>query len=122
MHSYNYQSELYHYGVKGMRWGVKKSARVVSREKSLLQDFSNVKLSEIPSKQTQKGVGFVTKHIRSIRLSKKEYGHVIHEVMTSLTATQRKRKSFSKSIGDYVYTFVNREGDIPIIVNRKKIK
>ena len=46
----------------------------------------------------------------TIWLSAKEYGHVMHEVATNITEEQMNQSTFSKAIGDYVYTFANEGG------------
>lgn len=46
----------------------------------------------------------------TIWLPKKEYGHVMHEVATNITEEQMNQSTFSKAIGDFIYTFAN-EGD-----------
>ena len=43
-------------------------------------------------------------------LPPKEYGHVMHEVATNITKEQMNQSTFSKAIGDYVYTFANEGG------------
>lgn len=44
------------------------------------------------------------------RVSKQEYAHVMHEVATNITEEQMSQTTFSKAIGDYVYTFSNEGG------------
>lgn len=45
----------------------------------------------------------------TVFLPKDEYGKVMHEISTNLTAEQNSRKMFSKRIGDYIY-FVENNG------------
>lgn len=98
-----YQHNLYlaHYGVKGMRWGVRKSR------------FSSA------SKHAKIGLQFFAKkpsEFKDLRLPIKEYAHVMSEVATHATAEQRKLASFKKCIGKHVYTIVNNfDGTFRII-------
>lgn len=46
----------------------------------------------------------------TIRVSKQEYAHVMHEVATNITEEQMSQTTFSKAIGDNVYTFSNEGG------------
>ena len=77
----NTQQCLCHYGVKGMRWGVRKS---------------------------------------KLRISKKEYGHVLHELMTNMTTEQRGQKFVSKYIGDYLYKFRKEAEGIYDVIGKER--
>ena len=48
-----------------------------------------------------------SKDYKTIQLSKQEYAHVMSELATHLTATQRKQKVVTKAIGKYIYTIEN---------------
>lgn len=109
---YNHSPLLIHYGVPGMKWGVRRNKG---------KSFSNTKLSDLSYKQIQKGKKFVSKHIQDIKLSKKEYRHVISELMTHSTNDQRAKDTYKKNIGKYTYTVRNRQGDVPLILDKKKI-
>lgn len=92
MWAYRETPYLQHHGVKGMRWGVRKS------------DFSS------GSSHAKIGLQFFAKkasEFKTLRLPAKEYAHVMSEVATHATAEQRKMASFKKCIGKHVYTIVN---------------
>lgn len=78
----NTQEYLYHYGVPGMKWGVRKSKP---------------------------------------RISNKEYGHVLHELMTNMTVEQRGQKFVSKYIGDYLYKFSKETEGVYSIIGKERI-
>lgn len=48
-----------------------------------------------------------TSSIKTIFLPKQEYAHVMSEIATNLTETQKQQRIVSKAIGNYVYTFEN---------------
>lgn len=57
-----------------------------------------------------------------IRLNKKEYGHVMHELMTNITEGEKLKKYVWRPIGDFIYWFrKNDEGNYEI-VDRVSIK
>lgn len=55
------------------------------------------------------------------RISKKEYGHVLHELMTNMTTEQRAQKFVSKYIGDHLYKFSKEAEGIYTIIGKEKI-
>jgi hypothetical protein len=44
----------------------------------------------------------------TVTLPKKEYAHVMSEIATNLTAEQKQKSVFEKSIGKYIYTVENK--------------
>ena len=80
-----YHGELYHYGVKGMKWGVRKNryAKRPIRGKIGLQFFAKRASSR-----------------KTVRLSQSEYSHIMHEVATWITEEQ-KNSSISWLIVSY---------------------
>jgi SPP1 gp7 family putative phage head morphogenesis protein len=48
-----------------------------------------------------------SKDYKTIELPKQEYAHVMSELATHLTPTQRKQKVVTKAIGNYIYTIEN---------------
>lgn len=58
----------------------------------------------------------------AIRLEKKEYALVMHELNTNLTKAQRKRKILYKYIGEYLYTIQNNGFNNYRILGKMKIK
>jgi uncharacterized protein with gpF-like domain len=74
--------------------------------------------SEINSKMKY-GLQFFarnSKDYKTIQLPKQEYAHVMSELATHLTATQRNQKVVTKAIGNYIYTIENNGfGDYRII-------
>ena len=57
-----------------------------------------------------------SKDYKTIELPKQEYAHVMSELATHLTPTQRKQKVVTKAIGNYIYTIENNGfGDYRVI-------
>lgn len=55
-------------------------------------------------------------------MSKKEYGHVLHEVITNASKEQKSQEYFMKHVGNYSYLVYNKfDGDYELI-KRTKIK
>ena len=53
---------------------------------------------------------------KTVRLPKKEYAHVMSELMTHATKEQRSARVFTKCIGDYIYRVENmKDGSFRII-------
>lgn len=48
---------------------------------------------------------------KEIRLNKQEYAQVVSELNTNLTNAERKKKTLSRAIGNYIYTFENKGFD-----------
>lgn len=99
-----YHGELYHYGVKGMKWGVRKNryTKRPIRDKIGLQFFAKRANSRKP-----------------LKISSREYTHVMHEVATWITEKQKSSPIFSKNIGRYTYMFDNTGDNLRIIDKRK---
>lgn len=94
--------ELYHYGVKGMKWGVRKvktSARKID-------------LQSLASK---------AKFLSPITLSEKEYAHVMSEIATHITQRERSQPVIVKNIGKYKYMFVNHLDNTYDVVYKQAI-
>lgn len=116
-------AEFYHHGVKGMKWGViRNRAKTKDRVSRVTSSLMNKKISSISPKQIEKGAKFVSKQSSGIILPKKEYGHVLHELMTNTSDTQKNSDVYSKIIGSYEYKIRNRPGDIPLILSKNKLK
>lgn len=100
-----YHGELYHYGVKGMKWGVQKNryTKRPIRGKIGLQFFAKRASSR-----------------KTVRLSQSEYSHIMHEVATWITEEQKNSSVFHKNIGQYTYMFDNT-GDSPRVISKSKI-
>lgn len=68
---------------------------------------------------------FVGKSIakrKTVKLSSKEYAHVMSEIATNLTNEQREKPTFIKYIGNYVYMVENNFDNTYRIIGKKKIK
>lgn len=104
-----YQAELYHYGVKGMKWGVRKE-----RRKGLSQGLKTAKigLQFFALKATSR---------KTIRLPAKEYAHVMSEIATNITKEQRQHGTITKHIGNYIYTFENNFDGTYRVIGKRKI-
>lgn len=98
-------SYLQHHGVKGMKWGVRKShyTKSSSRGKISLQFFAKK-----------------AKTRKTVLLKPSEYSHVMHELATWITEEQKSSPVFSKNIGRHVYTFDNT-GNSPRVIDKRKI-
>lgn len=95
-----HSAELYHHGVKGMKWGVRKKSRPASIQ-------YNYKAPD---------------QIRRPRLSKQEYAHVLSEVATYMTEEQRNLHVFTRNIGKNVYTILNNFDNTYDILSKKAIR
>lgn len=100
-----YESYLTHYGVKGMKWGVRRKRNPVA-----LRLRMNIQLfAKRP------------KSLKTVKLSREEYARVMHEVTTHASALQKTMPIFSKPIDSYTYTFENHFDGTYRVVGRKKI-
>lgn len=108
IYSHPYFKELYHYGVKGMKWGVRRSpeelARAAKRVKMNLQFFAK-RASDV----------------KPPRLSKQEFAHVMSELRTHITKKEKELAIITKHIGGYTYTFENHFDDTYRIIKKRKI-
>jgi SPP1 gp7 family putative phage head morphogenesis protein len=77
------------------------------------EDWNNYKKTVENSQKGSKiklGIQFFarsSKDYKTVELPKQEYAHVMSELATHLTATQRKQKVITKAIGKYIYTIEN---------------
>ena len=94
--------ELYHWGVKGMKWGVRRE-RTPTQLKIGLQFFAKKASSR-----------------KTVKVSKKEYAHVMSELATNITHEQKQYPTIIKFIGDHVYTFENNFDNTYRIIGRAK--
>lgn len=95
-----HSSELYHYGVKGMKWGVRKKSRP-----------ANIQYSYKTPDQ-----------VRRPRLPKQEYAHILSEVAIHITEEQRNLRVFTRNIGKNVYTILNNFDNTYDILGKKAIR
>ncbi|MBE6720076.1 MAG: hypothetical protein E7571_05400 [Ruminococcaceae bacterium] len=105
--------EIYHHGVKNQKWGVRNGPPYpLDKQKKFT---SNKKSAKIAGDDFYKR----SSSLKEIKLSPKEYGHVMHELATNITKEQKQHKIIHKAIGDYRYTFENRNGVIRVIGKKK---
>lgn len=106
MWHYRYTEELYHHGIKGMKWGIRKSkpyAKSNLRGKIGLQFFAKN-----------------AKDFPTVKLSKKEYAHVMSELMTNITDSQKKSPVIHKLIGKHLYIFENNYDDTYRVIGKRR--
>lgn len=97
--------ELMHYGIPGMKWGVRRSRSVNSvRQRKIGPQFFAKKAS---SRKTP-------------RLSKRESAHVLSELATHITKEQKTYPTVIKNIGNYTYVFENNFDGTYRVIGRKK--
>lgn len=99
---------LIHYGVKGMKWGVRRSKKLSSTGKNIMK--LNLQFFAKRSKA-----------LKTIKLSAKEYAHVMHEINTNINDSQKKSPIFNKPIGEHIYTVENHFDGTYRVIGKKKI-
>ena len=92
---------LMHHGVKGQKRGVRNGPPYPIKKKRVRHSASA---------------------LQTVKLSKEEYNHVSHEVMTHATLEQRNAEAFSKPIGPYTYYFENNNDGTFRIVGKRKTR
>lgn len=113
---YTESYELYHHGKKGQKWGVRNGPPYpLDKQKYFTKSSSYVRL----------GSKVISKSVRSrktVRLSAKEYAHVMSEIATNITNEQKESPTFIKYIGDYVYMIENNYDNTYRVIGKRKIK
>ena len=100
--------ELYHYGIKGMKWGVRRS------KKYLKKDSGKLKMNmQLFAKRAD--------DLEPIQLHPAEYARVLSDFMLHTTKEQRKKKVIHKANGNHTYTFRKRKDGTFDIINRVEI-
>jgi hypothetical protein len=119
-------SELYHYGVKGMKWGVRRSKTPTKSRPSKM----NRAISEMSPETLQRGRNAVkSMHLDVQLFAHKKYFNgkphrmpkEVSEAMTNASYKQRNSPSYTMNIGEYKYLVINRPGDYPIVKRLHKI-
>lgn len=59
---------------------------------------------------------------KTVKLSSREYAHVMSELATNITNEQRRMSVITKPIGDYIYTFENNFDNTFRVIGKKKIR
>lgn len=105
------ETELYHYGVKGMKWGVRRKQspkRTTGHYTTNASTLGRAMVSKIGSKPISS--------YKKPTLNPIDRETVLSYLMTNMTREQRSKHIISKPIGDHVFTFVKKsEGDYEII-------
>lgn len=105
-----YQAELYHYGIKGMKKGVRRGPPypIGKKRSTSSKKSATIALAKSLAKPASKRPTFYVSHW--------EENHVLHKVMTHAQKELHTMKVFSKYIGDYIYTIDNNfDGTFRII-------
>lgn len=108
-------SEFFHHGIKDQKWGVRNGPPYPLKSSSKRTFTKTNTYDNINSKRFNKEPG----DFATVFLERKEYAHVMSEIMTHMTREERNHKVVSKPVGDYVYTVENCNG-VPIRAIGKK--
>lgn len=103
-----YHSELYHYGIKGMRWGVRRTREQL--DKTIGRATMNLQLFAKRART-----------LKTVKLDVIEYAHVMSELRTHITDEEKKHSIISRPIGNFIYRFENHFNDTYRVVGKKKI-
>lgn len=101
-------SSLMHYGVKGMRWGVRKADKAVVNVKNHV----TMNLQLFAKKATSR---------KTVKLGTKEFAHVMSELRTNITKEEKTHTVVNKAIGNFVYSFENHFDDTYRVIGKRKI-
>lgn len=102
------RQDLRHYGVKGMKWGVRRTQEQLDKSHGAVK----LNLQMFAKKASSR---------RTLHLPIKEFAHVMSELQTHITPEQKQMKVIQKPIGDYVYKFENNFNDTYRIIGKRKI-
>lgn len=99
---------LFHYGIKGMKWGVRRSReqldKLAGRATMNLQLF-----------------GKRVKSRKTLRLDVREYAMVMSELRTHITDEEKKLPVIIKPIENHIYKFENHFNDTYRVIDKWKI-
>jgi len=100
---------LFHYGIKGMKWGVRRS-----REK----------LDKLAGRATMnlQLYGKRAKSRKTVRLDVREYAMAMSELRTHITDEEKKLPIIVRPIRNHIYQFENNYNDTYRIIGKRKIK
>jgi hypothetical protein len=101
--------ELYHHGILGQKWGVRRTPEQLAK----LSECGIMNLQYFAKK---------TKSLKTVKVSKQEYAHVMSELVSNITDEQKTHTIIQKAIGNYMYSFENNFDDTYRLVKKKKIK
>ena len=118
--------ELYHYGVKGMKWGVRKNKTSI-KNTSLTSDGTVKSLSPDAIERGKRTVNSLKVDVQ-LFAHKKEHKNRAQRMpkpvsiaMTHASQKQRNSPTFTMNIDGYKYLFINRPGDYPLYKKLYKI-
>lgn len=90
---YNYTDELYHYGVKGMRWGVRKATKAVNR--ALYKDELNDAVKSLKRHKSK-----ATAKIEKLDAKAKRIEPITERAKAKLAKNEELQKAFKQGIDD----------------------
>lgn len=111
MWNYNHSDELFHYGVLGMKWGVRKrtrsadSARVKQIRKKKIKEMSNQELKEVNNRLNLENQ---YKNLKRNPISAKKLATTFVATAATITAVTKAAQIYKKTGGD----ILNKIGDI----------
>lgn len=102
------EMELLHYGVKGMKWGVRRNNTPLDKDPK-------------PVKMNLQLFAKKVKQRKTIHLPIQEYAMVMHEIRTNITPAEKLQKIIRRPIGDHYYRFENNFNDSYRVIGKRRI-
>lgn len=129
-----YRSKLYHYGIKGMHWGVRRTPeelgytsgyrsgtlKIKSMPRS--KDINNIhfRTAKMPIEEYSRACDLWRK-CRELNIPQREKEHVYEEFDYNLTDDEKERCLVYGEVNNYWYTAINKGHNQYKIINKKVI-